>query len=70
VFLRTQQLPAVQPDRLRVYKGPDNGSAPCGADDLYFTDGRVVVKNEAVVTHKACAFRLPVAYKQVYPTRR
>lgn len=70
VFLRTQQLPSVQPDRLRVYEGPDNGPVPCGADDLYFTDGRVVVKNEAVVTHTGRAFRLPVAYKQVYPRTR
>lgn len=69
VFLRATQLPALKPDRLRVYEGPDNRPTPCGADDLYFTDGRVVVKNEALLTTNARTFRPPTAYKRVYSVK-
>lgn len=67
VFLRTQQLPALQPAGLRVYEGPNNRPVPCGADDLYFVSGGVVVKNETLLTRTSRTRRPPVAYQRVYP---
>lgn len=70
VLLRTRQLPALRPAGLRVYEGPANAPVPCGADDLYFTDSRVVVKDEALMMPTGQAFRPPAVYKKVYPVTR
>ncbi len=66
VFLRTTQLPKVQPASLRVFEGPENSPVPCGKDDLYFVDSRVVVKNQDLTAQQARSFQPPLNYRLGY----
>ncbi|TLM87375.1 hypothetical protein FDY95_25600 [Hymenobacter jeollabukensis] len=69
VFLGANQVPTLRPTALRVYAGPENSAVPCGSNDMYLTDGLVVLKNEKLTQVPVRAFRAPKGYKLAYPLR-
>lgn len=66
VFLRNSLLPKLRSEALRIYTGPDHTPDICGADDAYFTDGNVVVKNQELTPLAGAAFRPPKGYTKAY----